>query len=265
MSSTDSNVYPANCPVCGVATSYVYNIDEGSGKEALWYRCNCGMVFQENYPKGKGYGEKYIADYAGMKEGDKRLTHSARTYGNLIEELTYGRMMLDVGYCVPHNMDFFKNRGWLTWGIDINENIGGEGHLYKGDFLTYDFDIPANTADLKELAGGDKFKRTFDLVWMNHVLEHFNDPIGVLKKAVSLLSETGVLFIGVPDADFIFKTGVPGYPHFKMEEHYTLWSEQALIEEVEKLGMKVIMCRRNYASRYSSWYDIHLIAQRRYF
>lgn len=263
--SSDKQILPMSCPICGVATSYVYNLDEGGGKEALWYRCACGMVFQENYPKGSGYDEKYVNDYALMKEADKRLTHSARTYGNLIEELTYGRMMLDVGYCVPHNMKYFEERGWLTWGIDVNPNIGGAGNLYTGDFLTHDFDIPAKTEELKELAGGDKFKRTFDLIWMNHVLEHFNDPLAVLRKAANMLSETGVLFIGTPDADFITKTGVQGYPHFKMQEHYTLWTEDTLKREVERIGMKVIMSRRNFASRYSSWYDVHLICQKRYF
>jgi SAM-dependent methyltransferase len=259
-------ILPKSCPVCGVATNYVYCIAEGdTGKQAKWYRCQCGLVFQEEFPSHKGYDKKYFDDYACMKEGDKRLTHSARIYGNLIEELTYGRMMLDVGYCVPHNMDFFAKRGWLTWGIDVNEQVGGNGRFYRGDFITYDFDIPANTEDLKALAEGDKFKRTFDLIWMNHSFEHFNYPLAALKKAYDLLSDTGVLFIALPDIDFIMKTGVTGYPHFKMDEHFTLWGEAVLKREVERIGMKVIMCRRNFSSRFSSWYDIQLIAQRNYF
>jgi SAM-dependent methyltransferase len=259
-------VLPKCCPVCGVATNYVYAIEEGAtGKQAKWYRCTCGLVFQENYPSHSGYDMKYFEDYAKMKEGDKRLIHSARTYAPLIEELTYGRMMLDVGYCVPNNMDFFKDRGWLTWGIDINPEIGGNSRFYRGDFTTFDFDLPAKTDELKALADGDSFKRTFDLIWMNHSFEHFNDPLAVLSKAVNLLSETGVLFIALPDIDFITKTGVTGYPHFKMDEHYTLWTENSLKREVERLGMKVIMCRRNFSSRFSSWYDIQLIAQKLYF
>jgi SAM-dependent methyltransferase len=252
MSSIDSQVYPMNCPVCGVATSYVYNIDEGKGKEALWYRCNCGVVFQENYPKGQRYSEKYVTDYAKMKEGDKRLTHSARNYGNLIEELTYGRMMLDVGYCVPHNMEFFKKRGWLTWGIDINENIGGEGHLYKGDFLTYDFDIPANTADLKELAGGDKFKRTFDLVWMNHVLEHFKrrEVFKVLTEWMRILKPGGILRVSVPDFAGLCKVyhqygklelvvgALFGRQDYLYNIHYNVFDFQSLKKILEDVGFE---------------------------
>ena len=261
----DISIYPMPCPVCGVASNYTYNIKECEGKEAMWYRCTCGIIFQENFPTGDGYNSRYFIGIDQMKAGDKRLSHAGYTYANLIEELTYGRMMLDVGYCSTKNMDFFKKRGWLTWGIDVNQEVGGVGSLYRGDFLTYDFDIPALTQELKDLAEGESFKRQFDLIWMSHVLEHFNDPLAVLKKAYSLLPETGVLYIGVPDADFITKTGIGGYPHFKKDEHYTLWTEDSLKREVERIGFKVIMSRRNYASRYSSWYDIHLIAQKRYF
>jgi SAM-dependent methyltransferase len=223
------------------------------------------VVFQENFPKGGCYNSRYFVAIDQMKERNKRLTHSAYTYANLIEELTYGRMMLDVGYCSPKNMDFFKERGWITCGIDVNTEVGGFGRLYRGDFMTYDFGIPAETPDLKEIAGKDTFDRSFDLIWMSHVLEHFNDPKAALEKASSLLSETGCLFISVPDADFITKTGVGQFPHFKKDEHYVMWTEDALKKEVERLNMKVIMCRRNYSSRYSSWYDLHLIAQKRYF
>jgi len=239
-------------------------MQEGNGQKGMWYRCSCGVIFQSEYPTGE-YDSKYFINIDTAKEAAVKLSHAGYTYASVIEELTYGRMMLDVGYCSTKNMDFFKERGWLPWGIDVNKDIGGQGRLYKGDFLTYDFNIPASTKELKELAGGDSFERKFDLIWMNHVLEHFNDPLAVLRKAYNLLSETGVLYIGVPDADFILKTGVEGYAHFKKAEHYTLWTEDALKREVERIGFKVILSRRNYSSRYSSWYDVHLIAQKRYF
>lgn len=264
---TESNlVYPKHCPICGVDTSYVYKIEESSTKKcATWYRCQCGVIFQENLPSHKGYNEKYFTDYAAMKEGDTRITHSARTYVNLIEELTYGRMMLDVGFCVPQNMQFFRDRGWLTWGIDVNESLEYGGSLYKGNFLEYDFSLPIKDKEMQKQIGSEKIDRTFDLIWMGHVFEHFNDPIAVLKKAYDLLSFSGVIFIATPDADFINKTGVPGYPHWKADEHYIIWNETSLKRELEKVGFKIAMSRRNYSSRYSSWYDIHCLAQKNYF
>lgn len=200
-----------------------------------------------------------------MKESKVRITHAAHTYVNLIEELTYGRMMLDVGFLAPNTMEFFKNRGWLTWGIDVNEIIEGGGSIYKGDFLEYDFSPKIDKEKLKEITGETEVKRTFDLIWMSHVLEHFNDPLRAINKAYNLLSDTGILYIAVPDIEFIYKTGVAGWSHFKKREHYIMWSERALRRELERLGFKVIMMRRNFSSRFSSWYDIHCICQRNYF
>ena len=260
-------VEPKCCPVCGVATSYSYDIEEGeTGLSAAWYRCGCGVIFQENFPAADCYDEKYAEDYIKMKEADVRQTHAARTYAPLIEELTYGRTMLDVGFATGRNMKFFEDRGWITFGIDVNPSIAGKGQFYKGDFSTYDFNIPLVNDQLKAIAGeAGKIERKFDLIWMSHVLEHFNDPIGVINKAKDLLTETGVLYIAVPDAEFINKMGVAGFPHWKKREHYTIWTEPALKREVERTGMKVVMSRRNFAQRFASWFDIQLIAQKNYF
>jgi SAM-dependent methyltransferase len=43
-------------------------------------------------------------------------------------------------------------------------------------------------------------KGKFDLVIMRHVLEHFLDPVAVLKKIREAMTDAGVLYIAVPDA-----------------------------------------------------------------
>ena len=41
----------------------------------------------------------------------------------------------------------------------------------------------------------------FDVIIMNHVIEHLSDPIGVLKKIRRLLNPKGIFIIGTPDFD----------------------------------------------------------------
>jgi SAM-dependent methyltransferase len=259
-------IIPHNCPICGVQTNYAYvTIDPKENAEAVWFRCQCGIIFQDEMPKHGCYDERYTAAYAAMKEHDLRVSHAAYTIAPLIEELTYGRMMLDVGFNDPANMKFFEDRGWLTWGIDVNPSLTGKGNLYRGDFMTYDFQPQIKDAELKQLADEKKIVRKFDLIWMSHVFEHFNDPIATLHRAYDLLDGAGVLYISTPDIDFINKTGVSEFPHWKKDEHYIMWSEGALKREVERTGFKVIMSRRNFSSRYSSWYDIQMLAQKNYF
>lgn len=260
----DKLVYPHNCPICGIDSSYVYRIEEEVGKVSSWTRCQCGVIFQDELPNDKTvYTEKYIASLHEAKEAKNRYEYLLRTYAPLIEDLTYGRMVLDVGFASPHVLNAFDERGWLTWAIDVNPAITGKGNIYHGDFLDYDFSISG--PKIKEATGLEKINRTFDLIWMGHVLEHFHDPLGALRKAYDLLEEKGVLFIATPDIDFINKTGAGGWPHFKKDEHYVLWTDWALKRELERIGFKVVMCRRNFSSRYMSWYDTHVIVQKNYF
>lgn len=261
----DKKVYPHICPVCGVQTNYIYRIYEEKTKlTGDYFRCQCGVIFLDEFPDITGvYNEEYVDTYLGTDPAQQ--IHAARTYAPIIEELTLKRMMLDVGMAGHYNLKFFEDRGWVTYGIDVADALKAGGNIYRGNFENYDFEIRL-TDELKQMLGDLKpSKRTFDLIWMSHVLEHFQDPIQALKKAHDLLSETGVLYIATPDIDFINKTGVGGWPHWKSSEHYILWSEQALVRELERIGFNVIMKRRNYSSRYISWWDLHVIAQKRYF
>lgn len=261
----DGVIEPKLCPVCGIGSNYVYRIEAEEGKESDFYRCQCGVIYQKNFPENVDnvYDGKYLDGY--VNADVRQATHAVYVYAPLIEESTYGRQMLDVGMAHDHVIKEFEKRGWITYGIDRNKDLKAGGNIYKGDFETYDFNLKL-TPELKEKFGDlDILPRKFDLIWMNHVLEHFKDPISALKKCYNLLSETGVLYIAVPDVDFIFKTGVAQFPHWKPNEHYVLWNETSLVRELEKIGFNIVMKRRNFSSRWMSWYDVQIIAQKRYF
>ena len=43
------------------------------------------------------------------------------------------------------------------------------------------------------------YKETFDIVIMRHVLEHFMDPVAVMKKVKSVIAKNGFVYIAVPN------------------------------------------------------------------
>jgi 2-polyprenyl-3-methyl-5-hydroxy-6-metoxy-1,4-benzoquinol methylase len=258
-------IVPQHCPICGVDTIRADAIEDGkTGDKSVWYHCTCGVIFQDKFPENQSiYDDKYVALLADGKSAKQRYEYLLRLYAPLIEELTYGRMMLEVGFCVPYILAAMKERGWLTWAIDVNPTLTGQGNIYKGDFLSYDFSL-SNDA-IKSATGCEKLERKFDLLWMGHVLEHMPDPLAALRRAYDLLEDKGVLFLSTPDIDFINKTTISGWPHFKGREHYVLWSERAICRELERLGFNIIMKRRNFSSRCMSWFDLHIICQKNYF
>jgi len=51
----------------------------------------------------------------------------------------------------------------------------------------------------------------YDIVVLSHILEHARDPLYLVKSAVARLSTKGLLFIDVPNQDYLFKEDV--FPH----------------------------------------------------
>lgn len=49
----------------------------------------------------------------------------------------------------------------------------------------------------QEWEGG--YQKTFDIVIMRHVLEHFMDPVAAMSKVKSVLAENGIVYVAVPN------------------------------------------------------------------
>jgi len=241
-------VYPKQCPICRRPTAYAKSVSETANPEdaALWYFCSCGVCFQSEPPELKIKDSKYVGTHLKIKEYDIIGHHAAKQYSPLIEELTYGRKILDVGFGPMNNINYFKERGWITFGIDTNKDIVESDRLIKDDFET--------TEKL--------YQKTYDLVWMGFVLQQFKNPIGALKKAYDILQDDGVIFISTPDTDFLHNKTGNLFPHWRKDDTYIMWNERSLCRELEKLGFNIIMKRRNYYQRFGYDHDLHIIAQK---
>lgn len=240
----------AQCPVCKSVTTLMYYMQNSeTKKKSKWYSCSCGVVWQTDPPSAK-YDKKY---YERFKEGGKKYEEACRypidVYAPFIEELVYSRTMLQVGMPTPHQVQSFKERGWVTYAIDKNESFKNTDRIIVGDFETYKF-----SEDSK-----------YDVIWMYHTLECFSNPIESLSKCVDLLSEGGILFIATPDTDFINTRSSGGFIHWKPEYNRIMWNIRSLSSALERLGFNVVLARRNYEARFPAQDDLHLIAQKRYF
>ena len=254
-SKSPKEVINAVCPVCigEVISNYVYKMQDSASKEiSYWNRCRCGVVWQHRYPEGidKFYGKEYVEKLLEDKgKYSDSCYYYARVYAPLIEELMYGRKLLDVGYTAPYNMEAFKIRGWIPFGIDFNIDAPESTRLIKGDF--------------EKLSTNDDIR--YDLVWMNHVLENFRDPVDALKTTVEILSPNGCIFIATPDTDMIFTNSSHSFCYWREHENYIMWNKQALTQQLERLGFDIIMARRNHESRFTYTDDLHILATKQVF
>jgi len=86
--------------------------------------------------------------------------------------------------------------------------------------------------DIETLSTIDQVNGKFDIVALSHVVEHVKYPLVFIAKAVSYLTEEGVLFVEVPNRDDLFKSSV--FPHL------LFFSPKSLESLLKKMSLDMI-------------------------
>jgi hypothetical protein len=92
--------------------------------------------------------------------------------------------------------------------------------------------------------------RKYDTLIMNHVLEHIENPVELLKKLSSWIHEDGVFLIGVPNAKSFHRMAAVQMGLLTAESdlnerdkelgHYRVYDMPTLISHAENAGLRVI-------------------------
>ena len=93
-------------------------------------------------------------------------------------------------------------------------------------------------------------KRRFDSIFLMHTLEHLDDPVGVLRRVNDWLSDTGALFLVVPNADaasrqIAVKMGLISHnaevtPAEREHGHRCTYSFDTLERDTKAAGLRVL-------------------------
>jgi 2-polyprenyl-3-methyl-5-hydroxy-6-metoxy-1,4-benzoquinol methylase len=100
--------------------------------------------------------------------------------------------LLDVGCGEGFTLAFFKSMGWEVLGLDFSkagmeaQNPEVLSDLVVGDVFT-------NLAE--QIAAEDQF----DIIWLQNVLEHVTDPVGLMESLAKLVRPGGSLVVTVPN------------------------------------------------------------------
>ena len=110
---------------------------------------------------------------------------------NLLEKFTKHRgKLLDVGSGKGEFLATAKMRGWEVFGVDPSQNFV---HYAKEK---YDLDI--QNCILQKANFSENY---FDAITLNMVLEHIDNPHGLLSTIYRILKKNGLLYIEVPNMD----------------------------------------------------------------
>lgn len=141
------------------------------------------------------YAEDYRKDYKGAAKPRRRqILRNFRRAADHIQRfrdvLDPVETVLDVGAGSGEFVFLMKEMGKDVVGIEPNAGYAE----YCRDAL----DLDVRTAHLApDLFDGERF----DLVRLNHVLEHLNDPVGYLAMISEWVSPEGLLWVEVPNIE----------------------------------------------------------------
>lgn len=147
---------------------------------------------------------------------------------NVLKRFIKKGRVLEIGCSNGVFLDIFKKNGWETWGVEPSENgliAEKKGHKIIKSYF--------EKAELPE--------KYFDLVVMNHTLEHVDDPMVVVKKIYKLLKPNGILFVDVPNlGSLLSKIMGKSWPYLLLEEHKSQFTKDSLSKIFDTSGFKVI-------------------------
>jgi len=149
-----------------------------------------------------------------------------------------GNRLLEIGVGSGSFLKAAKAEGFDVMGCDLSAPICRQVERESG--------IAMHCGFLSELPGD----RPFDVVVMNHVLEHVQHPVEFLQDVFRLLKPEGIVHIAVPNID-CWEAHLPGWTSFE-PYHLTYFNRLTLLRAVEAAGFtsdRMLTC-----DSFSGWF-----------
>jgi len=146
-------------------------------------------------------------------------------------KIASNKRILDIGCSLGQFLSEMKECGLEPHGIEP---------------INFDPKIAKELNIKKDLIYAKYKNNYFDVITLNHVLEHINNPNEILKEIKRILNTKGDLIIGVPNkrclAYLIFGKN---WCQLDVPRHLFTYSDKILIKLLRKRGFKIVKLRYN--------------------
>lgn len=230
------------CPICDSKNSKKFWAMRGY---KLAKCSDCGMVWDPFPPESLEavYSKNYFVNenpkggYANYFEG---MNINKRTFFERVKRINKkldgkGRM-LDVGSALGDSLVEAKKLGWKdVYGVELSEYAAKESKK-RG--------LNIKIGTLKDAKYPSNY---FDVVTLQDVIEHVEDPVSEMKEIYRILKPGGYVFLVTPDIGGLWlKLLGHLWYHYKPGEHIMYFSQNTLRKALEDSGYKNIETHRTY-------------------
>ncbi len=241
-------IHYQHCPLCA-SKNIGLNLaikDYSISQEAFEiYECaDCSFHFTQNVPSPASITPYYKSDaYISHNQNKEGLVHKIYHYARtlmlnrkkrLIQKLTKGNRLLDVGSGIGYFLGYMYQHGYEVEGIEIDEDAR---RATKNNF---GIEVAQPAALLNE-----EPTRQVDIVTMWHVLEHLHDMNAYMTSIHKKMKKEAFLLIAVPnhtsyDAQYYGKY----WAAYDVPRHLWHFSPKTIARLAHQTGFEVIDQKR---------------------
>lgn len=223
-----------SCPIC---CNITHHLDAPLTFELR--RCSaCQTVFLDTSPRQmidyalelerQFFGAEFVAK-GGKWAARYEKWNGQRTLRRLPQVGASGRSrLLEVGIGSGRFLNTAAQAGWQVAGIEASSVIAE--HVRQ----RYGVSVFAGSLDEYD----DSLGTSFDVVIMNHVLEHIADPKKALLRIKGLLKSDGILHLAVPNFN-CWEAKFPGWTAYQ-PYHLYYFERESLTHLLRDCGFKII-------------------------
>ncbi|MFQ3546741.1 MAG: class I SAM-dependent methyltransferase [Termitinemataceae bacterium] len=230
---------PIDCPLCH-SKHFIPSFDCGTYR---YVQCKiCGLIQQNPQPAADavlkryttGSGSEYFAyEYTNeivFLELQKQALHDAGFYGIEGALLADDRTprILDVGCATGALLDYLRDRGWDTLGVELCGPAAEYAQTQRG------LDVFIGTIEEAPYP-----PESFDVITASHIIEHVNDPVSFVARIYGLLKKGGYLFLTTPAADGFQARLFKSAWRSAIFDHLFLFSKRTIRQLLIKQGFTV--------------------------
>jgi 2-polyprenyl-3-methyl-5-hydroxy-6-metoxy-1,4-benzoquinol methylase len=234
------------CQICGLMWLNPRPSDEEYQNiySAAYFSSNASDAFQSLPEWVKQF--KQVSDYENLEAKQREIWYAKRLE-RIQKLLPQGSTLFDVGAATGEFLAVGRDKGWQVAGLELSD--------YACQRALERYGITLSCTDLEHF---DAKGKTFDVVHLSHVFEHFTNPVREIEKLKLLMHSQSLLVIEVPNQfrDTIgsiirFLKRIRQLPRTLYSIHHPyFYGTKQLQFLLEKNGLEVLSKRTHFAERW---------------